>query len=143
MPGRGGGKKRAVTGAWTAALMLASSLFGVACAGTYDTGGFPEASFVQESLLVREWKAGDSSIGLEAAGKFSSASLRLEYFSCSSNGVREKSGSGTWESSAGEQRTEVFLKFDDGCSATLWAGKSGDRTVLWGQLGDSGIVILR
>lgn len=143
MSGRSGGRVRALTGARAAALLFASSFFGAACAATYDTGEFPEGAFAKESVLVREWKTGDAVVILEGSGKFSSESLRLEYFNCASNGVQNKSGSGTWESGRGRQRTEVFLKFDDGCRTTLWVGETGDNTVLWGQFGDGGIATLR
>lgn len=62
--------------------------------------------------------------------------IKLEYFSCPGDGIKEKGGNGTWSSDKGRQRSEVLLRFNDGCTATLWAGTTNGHTVLWGEYGD-------
>lgn len=119
-------------GSKVAVLALVSSLFLAACVATYDTGGFPEGEFLPDGEIVGQWKSGNSSLTLEESGSFSSKSLILGYYNCASNGVREKTGKGEWATRKGRQRTEVLLKFDDGCSAKLWVGKNDTKVVLWG-----------
>lgn len=108
------------------------------CYASTDYEKYPAGRFVSAASLARTWKRGAGTLDLQQGAKFTASRLMLEYFSCSRDGVREKDGAGTWRSDRGRQRSEVLLRFDDGCTTTLWAGVVDGRTVLWSEYGDSG-----
>ncbi len=55
-----------------------------------DTGYdvYPQGKLVQSASLVREWAGGEAKLNLGADEAFSADQLTLEYFECSSDGVR-------------------------------------------------------
>lgn len=106
------------------------------CYSSTEYDKYPKGRFAAEGSLVGKWKAGHALLALEKSGSFIATELKLEYFECSSGGVREKSGDGKWSASEGRQSTEVVVKFQDGCSATLWAGESDGADVLWSNYSD-------
>jgi hypothetical protein len=104
----------------------------------------PEGKVIQRASLVREWTGDGAELALKEGGSFSAADLTLEYFECSSGGMQKESGSGTWSSLDSDGTTSILIRFEDGCSATLWAGEAEARTVLWAtQPGDDQALILR
>jgi hypothetical protein len=106
------------------------------CYASTDYEKYPEGRFVTTASLVRAWKAGSAALNLQQNGKFTASQLKLEYFSCPGDGVRKKDGEGTWSSDKGRQRSEVLLRFNDGCTATLWAGVTDGNAVLWSDYSD-------
>ncbi|MEU2737380.1 hypothetical protein ABZ656_18730 [Streptomyces sp. NPDC007095] len=114
------------------AVLLASG-----CYASTDYEKYPKGKFVERSSLVKSWGGESSSLQLKSDGKFSTVKLELEYFECSTGGVLKKSGDGAWETEKGRQSSEILLRFEDGCSATLWAGESGGKVVLWSTVTDS------
>ncbi|MEW2305896.1 hypothetical protein AB0958_39065 [Streptomyces sp. NPDC006655] len=106
------------------------------CYASTDYEKYPEGRFVSTASLIRIWKSGSATLDLQKNGNFTASDIKLEYFSCSGDGVKEKGGNGTWSSGKGRQRSEVLLRFNDGCTATLWAGATNGHTVLWGEYGD-------
>ncbi|MGR3875654.1 hypothetical protein ACUXZZ_44755 [Streptomyces graminifolii] len=114
------------------------------CYASTDYEKYPEGRFVSTASLVRDWRTGSTSLNLQQNAKFSASRLKLEYFSCPKDGIHEKDGDGTWSSDKGRQRSEVLLRFNDGCTATLWAGVTNGHAVLWGDYsGADKIVILK
>lgn len=122
-------------------LVILASL-SAACASTSDTGGLPEGIFVPQDSVATKWISGNSAIRIAADGRFSGNSVTLNYYNCETDGVRAKSGDGKWETVKGRQRTELLLEFDDGCTATLWAGKGDEGVVLWGYGKNDDLFIL-
>jgi hypothetical protein len=112
------------------ALLLASP-FVIGCAATFDAESVPERAHVTDRQLTREWVADDSSVALGGEGVFSAQSLLADYYNCKLNGVRVRSGSGQWKSVTGRGGTDVSLRFSDGCTVTLWAGKAEDAVILF------------
>ncbi|MFC4331977.1 hypothetical protein ACFPC0_30270 [Streptomyces andamanensis] len=111
------------------------------CYVATDYEKYPAGRFVSAASLVRTWKAGAGALELRRDAKFTASRLKLEYFGCSRDGVREKDGAGTWSNDRGRRRSEVLLRFDDGCTTSLWAGAVDGRTVLWSEYGDSGRLV--
>ncbi|MDX3387586.1 hypothetical protein PV682_40005 [Streptomyces niveiscabiei] len=93
-------------------------------------GKYPESKYMASESLVGRWK-GSGSIELDAAGRFSTKELKIEYFQCSPSGLSKKTGVGSWDVEEEGGGTTVSLRFDDGCSASLWAGESHGKAVLW------------
>ncbi|MEV6759169.1 hypothetical protein AB0N16_00670 [Streptomyces sp. NPDC051105] len=114
-----------------------ATLFLSGCYASTNYEKYPEGRFVSTDSLIRVWKSGSATLDLQKNGNFTANRIKLEYFSCPGSGVKEKDGDGTWSSDKGRQRSEVLLRFNDGCTATLWAGAMNGRTVLWGEYGDS------
>ncbi|WP_155054073.1 hypothetical protein [Streptomyces blattellae] len=132
---------------WTAglraALPVAAGLLLSGCYVSTEYGKYPEGKIVQTASLVREWTAQDVELALSQNGAFSAAGLTLSYFQCPVDDVvREKSGSGTWHTLDDGESTDVLIEFEDGCSATLWAGESEGKTVLWATQGDEDEVLI-
>ncbi|MGW2573005.1 hypothetical protein [Streptomyces sp. NPDC001537] len=115
---------------------LAATLLLSGCYSSTDYEKYPEGRFVSATSLIRVWKSGSASLDLQKDGSFRASRIKLEYFSCPTGGIGEKGGAGTWSSDKGRQRSEVLLRFNDGCTATLWAGATNGHTVLWGEYGD-------
>ena len=124
---------------------LSSVLFAIpltsGCYASTDYEKYPEGRFASTAAFVRTWKTGSGVLDLQQHAQFTASRLKLEYFSCSRDGVREKDGEGTWSSDKGRQRSEVLLRFNDGCTATLWAGSTDGHDVLWAEYSDSGQVV--
>ncbi len=112
------------------------------CYVSTEYGKYPDGKFVQKTSLVREWTAQDGGLVLSDDDSFTATGLVLEYFHCSADGLREKSGRGTWSMSKGRESTSVLIDFDDGCSATLWTGESAGETVLWAPQAEDDTLIL-
>ncbi|GGZ66347.1 hypothetical protein [Streptomyces bluensis] len=91
---------------------------------------------------MREWAGDGAELALKENATFSAAGLMLEYFECSSGGIQKKSGGGTWTTIEDGDTTTVLIDFQDGCSATLWAGESEGKTVLWATQADEAEVLI-
>ncbi|MET8824952.1 hypothetical protein ABZX33_03455 [Streptomyces sp. NPDC004608] len=97
-----------------------------------DYDRYPEGKLVSDAELVQVWSGAGAELSLRGDDTFSASALPLEYFECGSEGMRKKSGQGTWSTITGGGATYVLLRFEDDCAGTLWAGVSeGDETVLW------------
>ncbi|MEU5667066.1 hypothetical protein [Streptomyces longwoodensis] len=125
-------------------LLLAAGLLLSGCYVSTDYNRFPDGKVIGRATLTREWTGDGASLVLRDGGAFSASGLKLEYFECELGGVREKSGGGTWISLDDSDSTSVLVDFSDGCSATLWAGESDGKTVLWAtQADDQEALILK
>jgi hypothetical protein len=114
------------------------------CYVSTDYSRFPEKKVIGRATLTREWTGDGASLVLRNGGALSASGLKLEYFECALGGVRKKSGDGTWTSLEDSDSTSVLVDFSDGCSATLWAGESDGKTVLWApQADDQEVMILK
>ncbi|MFF9163791.1 hypothetical protein ACF081_26545 [Streptomyces longwoodensis] len=127
-----------------AVLLLAAGLLLSGCYVSTDYNRFPDGKVIGRATLTREWTGDGASLVLRGGGAFSASGLKLEYFECELGGVRKKSGGGTWTSLDDSDSTSVLVDFSDGCSATLWAGESDGKTVLWAtQADDQEALILK
>lgn len=106
-------------------------------------GQFPESAFVKKETLIREWATQDAELTLSDNGSFMASKLTLQYYQCRTDGLREKSGKGTWTTSKGRESTSVFIDFENGCYATLWAGTFEGQPVLWAPQADDDALILK
>ncbi|MCX5557284.1 hypothetical protein [Streptomyces sp. NBC_00038] len=120
----------------TVAVLLVSG-----CYVSTDYGQYPEGKLVQNASLVRIWTGEGAELALKENKVFSAAGLTLKYFSCSSEGLQKKSGDGTWSSIDDGDSTSVLIRFEDGCSATMWTGESEGKTVLWATQEDENKVL--
>ncbi|MFC9846307.1 hypothetical protein ACFWFF_05485 [Streptomyces sp. NPDC060223] len=118
------------------AVLLVSS-----CYVSTDYGRYPEGKLVQSGSLVRNWTGEAAELALKEDKGFSATGLNLKYFSCPLDGLRMKSGDGTWSSIDDGDSTSVLLRFEDGCTATMWTGESGGKTVLWATQEDENQVL--
>lgn len=112
------------------------------CYASTDYGTYPEGKIVQSGSLVREWTGEGEQLVLKANDAFSASRLQLRYFQCPSDGIQRKSGDGSWSTIEDGGSTSVLIRFEDGCSATLWAGESEGRTVLWATQGGEGRALI-
>ncbi|MEU9339550.1 hypothetical protein AB0D49_41525 [Streptomyces sp. NPDC048290] len=142
-PVRFGG--RSWTVAHRAGLALLVGLVSSACYVSTDYDRYPEGKLVPDAGLVRVWSGAGAELSLRADAAFSASALPLEYFECGSAGMRKKSGRGMWSTITGSGATSVLIRFEDGCEASLTAGRSEeDETVLWaGGSQDRDPLILR
>jgi hypothetical protein len=120
----------------TIAVLLVSG-----CYVSTDYGQYPEGKPVQNASLVRNWAGEGAELALKENKVFSAAGLTLKYSSCPSDGLRKKSGGGTWSSIDDGDSTSVLLRFEDGCTATMWTGESEGKTVLWATQEDENQVL--
>jgi hypothetical protein len=111
------------------------------CYVSTDYGQYPEGKPVQNGSLMRNWSGEGAELALKENKGFSATGLTLKYFSCPSDGLRKKSGDGTWSSIDDGDSTSVLLRFEDGCTATMWTGESEGKTVLWATQEDENQVL--
>lgn len=124
-------------------LLLIATFLASGCYASTGYDAYPKGKLVHSASLVRDWVDEETRLTLNADGSFSADRLSLEYFECSASGVQTMSGAGTWSTVEGRESTSVLLGFSSGCSATLWAGESSGKAVLWSadKGGHEGLVL--
>lgn len=126
---------------WRVAVPAVAVLLVSGCYASTDYGRYPEGKLVQNAALVRTWAGEGAELALKENKVFSAVGLTLKYFSCPADGLRNKSGDGTWSSIDDGDSTSVLIRFEDGCTATMWTGESEGKTVLWATTEDENQVL--